>query len=265
MSTPARDYEYRGAKAAYWDLLRGDTSTWEDRPFYRAAIQESGQPVLDVGCGTGRLLLDFLAEGIDVEGVDNSPEMLDVCRQKAQPLGLRPVLFEQQMEDLQLPRTYRTIIVPSSSFQLIVDRTAAAEAMRRFFQHLAPGGRLVMPFMLIWEPPTDQASATTPEWMMRAEAIRPEDGAVVRRWSKAIFDLVNQLDHTEDRYELIRAGEVIDTEYQVRSPATRYYTQLQAVDLYRAAGFSHIRVVRGFTDAPAGETDRVFSVFGQRA
>jgi ubiquinone/menaquinone biosynthesis C-methylase UbiE len=47
-------YEYRGMKAAYWDLLRGDTSTWADRPFYRRAILRSGTPALDVGCGTGR-------------------------------------------------------------------------------------------------------------------------------------------------------------------------------------------------------------------
>src|SRR5438270_8064320 len=157
MTMPASQYEYRGPKAAYWDLLRGDTSSWEDRPFYWAAIKASGEPALDVGCGTGRLLLDFLAQGIDIDGVDNSPEMLELCRQKAHRLGLRPALFQQPMEDLQLLRAYRTIIVPSSSFQLVTDRAAAAEAMRRFVQHLAPGGSLVMPFMLIWQRQTDDA------------------------------------------------------------------------------------------------------------
>jgi SAM-dependent methyltransferase len=262
MSTLASDYEYWGAQATYWDLLRGDTSSWEDRPFYRAAIQEGGEPALDVGCGTGRLLLVFLAEGIDVDGVDNSPEMLDLCRQKAHTLGLRPVLFGQRMQDLRLPHTYRTIFVPSSSFQLLIDPTAAAEALRRFRQYLEPDGILVMSFMLMWEPPPDHA-AGAPDWIIQGEATRPDDGAVVRRWSKAIFDRVNQLDHTEDRYEVIRGGEVINTEHHVRSPATRYYTQAQVVDMYRAAGFSDVRVVRGFTDAPATETDRVFCVFGR--
>ncbi|HYB01252.1 MAG TPA: class I SAM-dependent methyltransferase, partial [Ktedonobacteraceae bacterium] len=77
------DYEYRGLIAEAWDLLRGDTSEWEDRPFYRDIIRASGQPALDIGCGTGRLLLDYLADGIDIDGVDVSPEMLEVCRQKA--------------------------------------------------------------------------------------------------------------------------------------------------------------------------------------
>jgi SAM-dependent methyltransferase len=84
-STP---YEYRGLKAQAWDLLRGDYSSWPDRPFYLAAIRQFGEPALDVGCGTGRLLLDYLAQGVDCDGVDNSPEMLALCRQKAAQLGL---------------------------------------------------------------------------------------------------------------------------------------------------------------------------------
>src|SRR5947207_15921132 len=119
-------YEYTGMMADAWDLLRGDTSTWSDRFFYRDLIGQHGQPALDVGCGTGRLLLDFLAQGIDIDGVDNSPEMIELCRQKAHRLGLRPALFQQPMEDLQLLRAYHTIIVPSSSFQLVTDCAAAA-------------------------------------------------------------------------------------------------------------------------------------------
>jgi len=266
MTTPTSDYEYRGAKAAYWDLLRGDTSTWEDRPFYRAAIKESGEPAVDIGCGTGRLLLDFLAEGIDIDGVDNSPEMLELCRQKAHTLGVRPALFQQRMEDLRLPRSYRTIIVPSSSFQLVTDRAAAAEAMHRFFQHLDPGGTLVMPFMdflRLWRGPTDGDTLTT-EWQVRAEATRPADGGVVRHWSRSTFDVIHQVEHTEDRYEVIRNDEVVETERQVRSPATRWYTQPQVVELYAAAGFTQVQLVRGFSDAPASETDGIFSAFGHR-
>ena len=47
------DYEYRDMLASTWDLLRGDMSDSPDRQFFRDIIQESGQPALDVGCGTG--------------------------------------------------------------------------------------------------------------------------------------------------------------------------------------------------------------------
>jgi SAM-dependent methyltransferase len=64
MSLPA--YEYRGLMAQAWDALRGDTTTWPDRAFNLQLIQTYGQLALDVGCGTGRLLLDYLARGIEL-------------------------------------------------------------------------------------------------------------------------------------------------------------------------------------------------------
>lgn len=109
------DYEYKGLMAQAWDVLRGDTSRWADRFFYLDVIKIYGQPVLDVGCGTGRLLLDYRAQGIDVDGVDNSPEMLAICRRKASAQDLAVTTYEQYMETLDLPRRYRTIVIPSSS------------------------------------------------------------------------------------------------------------------------------------------------------
>jgi ubiquinone/menaquinone biosynthesis C-methylase UbiE len=144
MSKP--EYEYHGLMAQTWDLFRGDTSKWEDRNFYLEIIHETGQPVLDVGCGTGRLLLDYLSNGVDIDGVDISPEMLNRCKQKAEALGLKPTLYESSMGTMSLPRHYRTIIVPSSSFQLVLDSMQAHKAMRNLFTHLLHGGTLVMPF-----------------------------------------------------------------------------------------------------------------------
>ena len=256
-------YEYRGMIASAWDLLRGDTSTWPDRFFYRDLIRQYGQPVLDVGCGTGRLLLDYLAQDIDIDGVDNSPEMLAICFEKARKLGLQPRLFEQQMEMLNLPRTYRTIIVPSSSFQLLTDLQDAQKAMQRFFHHLELGGVLVMPFMILWDELTTR-QIVQGDWEPRGEAIRPEDGSTIRRWNRSTYDLPNQLESTEDRYEVLRDGEIIATENHARFPATRWYTQDQAAQLYQDAGFTSIRLLKEFSQEPASKEDSMFSITGTR-
>ncbi len=260
MGTP--DYEYRGLLAQNWDLFRGDTSEWDDRFLFKEIIERYGQPVLDVGCGTGRHLLDYLSQGIDIDGVDISPEMLALCREKAQRLGLTPNLYQQAMESLDLPRRYRTILVPSSSFQLLLDPEQARQAMGRFHAHLMPGGVLAMPFMAIWK---EGESIEQTEWKLTGEKVRPEDGATVRRWSRARYDVVNQLEHTEDRYEVSLNGEVLASEHHVRSPATRWYTREQAVSLYAEAGFTDIHLYRfERTLQPALESDDIVVIIGAR-
>ena len=257
------DYEYRGLMARSWDLLRGDTSTWPDRQFYLNLIAESGEPVLDVGCGTGRLLVDYASQGIDMDGVDNSPEMLALCREKAEALSLQPTLFEQQMESLELPRRYQTIIVPSSSFQLLVEPDAAKKAMRRFQDHLVSGGKLVMPFMLFWlgSPQTEEQAQ---KWRGPRENER-EDGALVRRWTRNRFDLDAQLEHTEDCYEVVVNGDVVETEQFRRSPATRWYTQEQSRALFEAAGFVDLKLYEGATNEPVSPDAPVWTIVGVKA
>jgi SAM-dependent methyltransferase len=253
-----RDYEYHGLMATSWDAFRGDTSRWPDRAFYLEMIGRFGQPVLDVGCGTGRLLLDYLGQGIDVDGVDVSPEMLALCREKADRMGLRPRLYQQRMEELDLPRRYRCIVVPSSSFQLLLDPAQPPVAMRRFLQQLEPGGALVMPFMTLWE----EGSALESEAV--SEAVRPRDGALLRRTARTRFDPETGLEHTNDRYEVVVNGRVVEDECHVRSPATRSYTQQEARAMYREAGLEHLEVFSGFSLEPSRAGDTVFCVVGVR-
>ena len=171
--------------------------------FYRQVILRAGQPALDVGCATGRLLLAYLEAGIDTDGVDVSPEMLAIVRRKAAARGLDVSrrLFRQSMDGLALPRRYRTIVVSSSTFQLLTEPEAAGAALQRFAQHLEPGGTLVMSLMLLGTRPPPAPVYTT-EWSGWWEATRPDDDAVFRRRTRATYDTVKQLESTEDEYEL---------------------------------------------------------------
>lgn len=253
-----QDYEYGGMLAETWDLLRGDTSQWADRFFYRKFIDQSGGRVLDVGCGTGRLLLDYLADGVDIEGVDNSPEMLKICLKKAAERDLAPILHEQSMVDLELPHLYKVIIVPSSSFQLITEDEDASRVMGNFFRHLETGGILIMPFMTIWQDgdPLDTG------WVMDGEREFPEGGTVIRRWSRAICDPQKKLEHTETRFEKIVGDEIIYTEFHSRSPATKWYAFEEAQELYLSAGFTSLQVFSEFSFKPYQEDDHIFSIVG---
>ncbi len=254
MTTPS--YEYYGMMAEFWDLFRGDTSNWDDRFFYLDVVKKYGQPVLDVGCGTGRILLDFMQLGFDIDGVDTSPDMLTRLNQKAEKLNLHPTVYQQEMTELSLPRKYETILVPSSSFQLLLDAALPPIAMKRFYEHLLPDSVLVMPFMTLWKQGNPLESEST------REVVRPEDGATVRRWQYSHFDPETDLEHTIDRYEIVREGNVIASEEHHQSPATRSYTQQQAVALYQKADLKDIQVFHEFTFEPVKPEDDTFCVLG---
>jgi len=194
--------------------------------------------------------------------------MLAICREKAAAMGLTPRLFQQEMQRLDLPRRYRTITVPSSSFQLVLDPADAAEAMARFAAHLEPGGCLVLPFIALGR----RGAPLEETWV--AEATRPEDGATVRRTAWARYDPATQLEETRDRYEVIIDGRTVQAETHERNPATRGYALAEATALFVEAGLEVDRVVSGFTlepydpvrrDAHDGDASAVFTVIGRRS
>jgi len=261
MSMTGPGYDYYGLLASTWDVWRDDTARWSDRFFFLDIIGQYGEPVLDIGCGTGRLLLDYLAQGIDIDGVDNSDEMLAICRTKAQRQGLpAPALYQQRMEQLKLPRSYRTILGPSSVLQLITDASTAAGALRRFRDHLQPGGAFVSSFAFEWRPgdPLDTG------WELLFEKPGPEEGAIVRAWNREWREPASQVWHTEQRFEIEVGGKVVESQHHRRSPEGRWYTQAQAAELFRGAGYRNIRLFHEFTHEQAREDDRLYCVLGEQ-
>jgi SAM-dependent methyltransferase len=249
------DDAYHGLAVSSWDLWRDDTSGWPDRAVYRDVIDRSGAPVLDLGCATGRLLLDYLRDGVDIDGVDASAQMLDLVRTKARQNGLtEPALHQQRLEELALPRRYATILAASSALQLVTEPAAAQEATRRILEHLQPSGTFTGSFAFEWRPgePLDTG------WELLFEKRRPADGATVRSWAREWREPEHQLWHAEQRFEVELAGEVVESEHHRRSPEGRWYTQDQAVELLVAAGFVDVELYRGFTHEPVRPDDRLF-------
>ena len=102
MRDDVRTWHY-GLVARWWaEFNEGG----DDLEFFRDAIKRCGEPALDAGCGTGRLLLPFLRLGLDVDGSDVSTDMLGWCATKAEAEGLSVNLYPQPMHELDLPRRY---------------------------------------------------------------------------------------------------------------------------------------------------------------
>src|SRR5215212_9455797 len=90
--------------------------------FYLDGYAKTGGPALEPMCGTGRFLIPFLERGIDIDGVDASPHMLQACREHGEAKGLKPQLYEQLVQEIDLPRRYGYIFMPDSQFALLYDK-----------------------------------------------------------------------------------------------------------------------------------------------
>jgi len=258
MEVTSLSYDYYGLLATTWDVWRDNTAGWSDRNLFLDVVRQYGEPVLDIGCGTGRIILDFLAQRIDIEGLDNSPEMLAICRTRSEKLGLSPTLHQQRMETMDLPQKYRTILGPSSALQLVTDLDSARETLRRIFASLEPGGAFITPFAFAWR----EGEPLDTGWQLLFEKPRPGDGALVRSWTREWREPERQWWHTEQRFEVVLNGKVIENEFQRRSPEGRWYSQAEAQQMFRDVGFTKIQCLHDFTHEPVRPEDALFCVLG---
>jgi hypothetical protein len=184
--------------------------------------------------------------------------MIAACREKADQAGLTPDLYVGDMTALQLPRRYRTIIVPSSSFLHLTDPTSAHRALRRFLDHLEPGGTLAMS-MRVFEP-----EPGVENFELIAEAERPGDGAQVQQWFRCWYEPAKRLQSTEYRYDVLMEGKIIQTETFTNDPDLTWYPVREALDLVASAGFSEVHAQDNFTFHPAPADATSYTILGKK-
>ncbi|HET6319200.1 MAG TPA: class I SAM-dependent methyltransferase, partial [Chloroflexota bacterium] len=123
---------------------------WEHDPYVAdvevvvALARRFGGPVLELACGTGRLLAPLAQAALACTGVDSSPSMLARARERLARLGLNAELHEQRMEALHLADTFRTIVLALDSFGLLLTRKDQLSTLRRARRAVTHDGRLVL-------------------------------------------------------------------------------------------------------------------------
>ncbi len=178
---PDRFYERDGLGTEVYDAwaehqiagspVEGDVAFYLDQ-----ARRRGGGPVLEVGCGTGRVAIPLAEEGIEVVGLDLSGPMLRIAARTRAALpadvARRLTFVQGDMTDFRLDRTFPLIITPSRSFQFMLTPEAQRGALASMRRHLRPDGALVLDLFdprLTWcvprpaaNEPIRQATVTNP-------------------------------------------------------------------------------------------------------
>jgi SAM-dependent methyltransferase len=253
MPNEAQTWHY-GLVARWWAEFNVASPT--ELAYYRAIVERYGELALDLGCGTGRILLPLLRAGLDIDGCDVSPDMLALCRKQAAREGLDPRLYAQASHELELPRAYRTIYI-CDSFGIV----GTGDSVRRCYQQLAPGGALVFNLSLpykkadnwrYWLP--EERSKLPEAWPETGTRRRTASGDEIELRSRLVnFDPLEQRVTTQMRATLWREGvAVADEEYTLRQ---HLYFRNELVALLAKAGFEDVAMYGADGEAPATADD----------
>lgn len=266
MDTQTQTWHY-GLVARYWAEKITDGPEID---YYRRHIERFGGPALDAGCGTGRLLIPFLQAGLDVDGCDVSADMLTLARSRAEREGLKVNLYAQALHQLDLPRTYQTIVA-CGVFGLGSSRAQDFEGLRRLHRHLKPGGVLLLDSYVpysddkAWRLWQKAARLGLPEaWPEDLGRLPPQDGSEYQLYARVTaFDPLEQQITREMRTLLWRGGQVVDqAEYTLTE---NYYFYHELTALLERAGFMVEAVQGGFSKAAAGPDHDVLTYVARKS
>jgi len=207
-----------------------------DTAFHLERFSGFGRPILEPACGTGRTLVPFLEAGHDITGFDQSPEMLERCRARCAERGFSPDLGQQRFEDFRYDRRFGAILVPVGTFTLIDDVAMAQSVLRRFRDHLEPGGIVVLdiqPLSFLAHTGDDRRRWTAENGdLLTVEGIRTATDWLTQRREAML------------RYERWRDNRLVET--HMEPMAQRYWGLEEFRLVLESTGFSQVSVVADY-------------------
>lgn len=231
------------------------TDGGREAPYFQKIIEAYGQPALDLGCGSGRLLLPLRQAGLEVDGCDYSADMVAVCRERLEAAELTTNLYNQPMHALDLPRRYQTIFA-CGVIGLGGSKQLTRRAMRQVYDHLRPGGVFAFDYQVPWnDPPYLQG------WLPENRRSLPLDWFPPDRKTLSNGDELESsvqifsqdpLEHVsvhKFRARLWRNGQLIKEE--IYDMKTEGYNKNELLLMLELAGFDDVEIFGDYSDESA--------------
>lgn len=245
--------EYSPLHAALYDEYQ--TGVDGDVPFYVEQARAAGGPVLELGCGTGRLVIPTAGAGVKVVGLDCSASMLAVARGKIAALPAdvqrRITLREGDMRGFDLGRTFPLVTIPYRAFLHLLTVEDQRRTLACIHRHLDDGGRLVLN---VFDPslPLIVARIADGGAPRRMGAFTHADtGRLVVAWESFVYDLTRQVLDGHFIFDEYDAAGLVVEKRQV--PLTlRWVYRYEMQHLLERAGFVIEALYGDFERRPFG-------------
>jgi SAM-dependent methyltransferase len=227
-----------------YDLVLNDIPYGLD--FYVALARAASGPVLDIACGTGRILLPCLEAGVDIEGLDLFEPMLKTLRAKAAAVGLSPRLHQADMSDFSLSRRYELVMIPFNAIIHNMTQEAQIRCLQLCREHLLPGGELTFDTFF---PSLEIVGAAQNTRVLEGELPHPQTGLPMRMYDTRRFDRVAQVQHSLNEIELLAADGSVEAVHRSQV-SSRYIYKHEMELLLRVAGFARWEIYGDFDRRP---------------
>ncbi len=219
----------------------------DDIPFYVQHAKECGGEVLELGCGTGRVLIPIAEEGIKVTGLDISEGMLDIARKKVAPeerVKSNVTLVQGDMKTFDLKRKFSLIYIAFRSFQCLLQKEEQIACLNCVFEHLREDGRFILD---LFAPRHDYLAQDTVVLDL-GEFYDEENDLHIERHSEVRYDLANQTLHEDRVYEW--KDTMGKSHRKIWSYELAYLFRYEAELLLEKCGFRVEHVYGGFDKSP---------------
>ncbi len=231
----AREH-YTGLIAEWYDDWLKDVT--HDKDYYTKFFKDFEGQVLELACGTGRLLIPIAETGVTIHGLDSSQDILDVLQRKAAKLNIKGIkTHNQSMENFSLPTKYDAIFVASGSFQLLTSSESALKSLECVRDHLSDNGFFLVDIFIPWDSIFVQERN---DYHVTRDVVRSDGkrSIVLERYE---IDIPNQIKRGIYRYEFYDKERLTDCITDDLS--IHWYWKDEFLSHLNKAGFSSIDVL----------------------
>lgn len=223
--------------AIYYDYDIGGSHPEEDKDFYLKLASKTGGPILELGCGTGRITISLLKAGYRVVGIDSSKKILTRLKEKVSKLNLSPKQFKSyhsNMAKFNLGQRFPLIIIPFCSFQYLLTKKEQDACLSKIYQHLSSEGIFSLELFI---QRYDFLSEKKGKKQWSYERDIPGRGIKIKRTTILKHkDLNNQINYFQKKYRIFdKSGNCID-EFELEDKV-RYIFRFEMEYLLEKNGF----------------------------